>query len=112
MLYFNQLGVSPTEDTDGDGLSNRSEYVSGHSPGDGNDHFVQQIATQENGNLSLTWSSIPGRSYVIERSGDLIIWSSPPSEPAAAAPATSTTVDLGPPETGTAYFRIRLTAEP
>lgn len=112
MQYFNQLGVSPTEDADGDGLSNRFEYISGHSPVDANDRFVQQIATLGNGNLSLTWSSVPGRHYVIERSADLNLWSSPPSVPAAAAPATSTTIDLGPRTTSAAYFRIRLTAAP
>ena len=112
MQYFNHLGVSPTEDADGDGLSNRFEYVSGHSPVDGNDRFVQQLATMGNGNLSLTWSSIPGRSYVIEQSGDLEAWTPIATIPATAAPETSTTVDLGPRTTSASYFRIRLTAAP
>ena len=112
MRYFNQLGVSPMEDADGDGLSNRFEYVSGHSPVDGNDRFVQQLATMGNGDLTLNWSSIPGRSYVIEQSGDLEAWAPIATVPAAASPATSTSLDLGPAETGRSYFRIRLTATP
>lgn len=112
MLHFNQLGVSPTEDADGDGLSNHFEYVSGHSPVNGNDHFIQQLARLENGHLSLTWSSIPGRSYVIEQSGDLGTWTPFATIPAAASPATTTTMDLVPATTGSQFYRIRLTAAP
>ena len=110
--FFNQLGVSPTADADGDGLSNYFEYVSGHSPVNANDKFVQKIDKLVTGNLTLTWSSFSGRDYVIERSIDLSAWTPFATVPAAASPAVSTTFDLGPPSSSATYFRFRLTAPP
>ncbi len=109
---FNQLGVSPTADADGDGLSNLFEYVSGHSPVNSGEKFVQQCSKQESGNLVLTWSSLPGRSYGIERSDNLASWTPVATVSAAASPAVSTSFDLGPPSSSAAYFRIRLSVAP
>lgn len=110
--FFNQLGVSATADADGDGLSNLFEYLSGHSPLNAAEKFVQQCSKLESGNLVLTWSSVPGHSYGIERSDNLNSWTPVATVPAAASPAVSTIFDLGPPNSSAAYYRIRLSATP
>ena len=108
ILHFNRLGVDAKADADADGFNNLIEYAAGTSPVNAADRFRGQIEKDQTGNLSLTWSSKPGRSYVIERSDDLRVWNQVVSKSASAAPASSTTYNLGPPGGRAAWFRVKL----
>ena len=112
MQYFGELGVSPSDDADGDGLDNGFEYVSGHSPIDATDRFSHHLARSSNGNITLSWSSIPGRDYLIEESADLQSWVSLWNVSGDPSPATVTSVDLGTAGSESRYFRIRLVSSP
>lgn len=66
------LAGNPDVDTDGDGLSNRKEYVAGTDPQDpaSSLEFVQVVA-EEPGVALVVWSSVAGRSYTLLRAPKL-----------------------------------------
>ena len=63
-------------DSDGDGNSNRSEFLAGTDPQDPRSFFkvVAFIETGAPDSYTLLWDSVPGRRYRITRSNDLIAW--------------------------------------
>ena len=64
-------------DNDGDGTPNLDEYLAGTDPLDRTSRFeVSQISLQSG--IRLDWSSVPGRSYIIEESNDLLDWQTVP----------------------------------
>jgi len=71
--YFGTLGVDPNADPDGDGMSNKQEYIAGTNPTNSADKLlITDFNTTPGGsNISLTWSSVPTRSYFIQKSLNL-----------------------------------------
>jgi hypothetical protein len=58
----------PEEDADGDGMSNLSEFVAGTTPTDANSLLkILSISYADQATISLRWSSVPGRKYIVER---------------------------------------------
>ncbi|MBC2594692.1 hypothetical protein H5P28_10510 [Ruficoccus amylovorans] len=67
--------VSPDEDSDGDGYSNRAEYLARTDPTDP----VLRPGTRLEavvGGKAIKWPVIPGREYLVETSVDLKSWGS------------------------------------
>lgn len=60
-------------DTDGDGKSNREEFLSGTSPVDAADVLKTSLTESPNGRV-LSWNSKPGALYQIQFSADLQAW--------------------------------------
>lgn len=61
-------------DKDGDGFSNRDEYLAGTNPSSGNSFFRATIGgpgTATPGMITLSWNSVPGKSYKILATQDL-----------------------------------------
>ena len=108
MEHFARLGVDPHADADVDHFSNLFEFLAGHSPVNGSDHFNYHLATRLDGNLALIWSTTPGRSYAIERSDDLRTWQLVGTKLGEPAPSLSSSFDLGPPTGVEGWFRIKL----
>jgi hypothetical protein len=79
----------PDHDLDMDGFSNQFEFLAGTNPKDPAD-FVRQSVARVGNQVVLTWSSVPGRSYIIEASGSLSAWSPIHTVIGAAAPAKET----------------------
>jgi uncharacterized repeat protein (TIGR01451 family) len=96
-------------DADGDGQSNRNEYLAGTNPHDSTS-ALRITGFRSNGNsLSLTFSSVIGKSYVVERATALgsATWI------AVGAPVTGTggdtLVPISPPGGfGSGFYRVRL----
>jgi hypothetical protein len=63
---------NPDGDADGDGLTNRKEFVAGTNPQDAGSslEFVEVIA-EEPGVALIVWSSVAGRSYTLLRAPTL-----------------------------------------
>jgi hypothetical protein len=63
-LYFGHLGVNPTQDADGDGLSNLEEFRAGTNPSD-RTSALQFVGTEviQRTNVVLEWSSIYEKRY-------------------------------------------------
>lgn len=75
-LYFGTEESSwpaAAADTDGDGKSNREEFLSGTSPVDAADVLKTTLSDSPNGRV-LTWNSKPGALYQIQFSADLQSW--------------------------------------
>jgi hypothetical protein len=96
----------PGDDADGDGMSNRDEYISGTVPTDSESVMRLEIRfSMLPEGLALTWATAPGRTYRVERANEL-----PASEwlELAMLPATGSEAEFViPPGLEGAYFRVR-----
>ena len=66
--------IKPGDDSDGDGMSNLNEYISGNYAFDKEDGFTLKIVEQRGGDAVLEFMAIRGRTYSVHRSGDLKEW--------------------------------------
>ena len=69
--------VKPGDDFDGDGVSNRDEYLAGTFPFLSDDYFrVEQTGLTRNGRLSMTFLSVPGKIYTVISCPDIVhpVW--------------------------------------
>jgi hypothetical protein len=83
-------GYSSSLDSDGDGQTDATELAAGMDPSSANSRFTLRMSSGEAGPaiqtlatgsgastsrvMTLTWPSVPGKIYTIERSTDLISW--------------------------------------
>jgi hypothetical protein len=83
-------GYSSSLDSDGDGQTDATELAAGTDPSSANSRFTLRMSSAEAGPaiqtlatgsaagtsrvMTLTWPSVPGKIYTIERSTDLISW--------------------------------------
>jgi WD40 repeat protein len=104
------LGTYPNRrDSDGDGAADGEEVQLGTDPLDAMSHFrILSFNVAPDGSaLTVVWSSVPGKRYVVETASDLLEWS--PSDPinASGTDQTSATLPLNNP--GVRHFcRVRL----
>ena len=63
-----------SEDFDGDGVSNLSEYVAGTIPTDARSRFSAEIRSESGGQASITFARVPGRRYRLQCSKDLVLF--------------------------------------
>ena len=70
------LGTNPKDpDTDNDGFLDGDEVAMGTDPLDFSSRLkIQSVTESEGGNVLITWSSIEGKNYQVEKSTDLINW--------------------------------------
>lgn len=97
------------KDSDEDGLKNGEEYLAGTLPWD--PESVLAILSVESGpeDVRLTFASVPGKRYQIERSGTVLPGSWSPATGTLEADGAKTTASLAsPPTTGDVYYRVRL----
>jgi hypothetical protein len=100
-------------DRDGDGQTNLDEFTAGTSANNPNSR-LQVTGSSFNrvtGGFSLTWSSVPGKSYRIQFSPDLVtpFADLTPANIAAAAGATTTASGTLPgPVPDSAFLRVRM----
>jgi len=66
------------QDSDGDGLSNRDEYLAGTFAFDANDGFRLALSGLNNGNATLEFLAIRGRTYTLQTSDDVVNWTTVP----------------------------------
>jgi hypothetical protein len=117
-FWFNQIGVNPNADPDGDGCDNLQEYVMGTNPRDPNSVLRIQLIPQGEGSAIIRFqrhsASGPGyadktRTYRLESVTTLhtAIWDAVPGY--EAIPALDDTVDC-PVETtnSSGFFRVRV----
>ena len=69
--FFGTLAQGPSDDPDGDGNSNYTEFVAGLNPTDPTENIRITNLAKAGANLTVTWSSIPGKSYQLRYSANL-----------------------------------------
>jgi hypothetical protein len=76
--WLQQFGL-PTDgsadftDPDGDGMSNWQEWIAGTDPTDPLSNLTLRSLSVAAPRITVTWSSVPGRSYFVGRSSDLAL---------------------------------------
>jgi hypothetical protein len=77
LIYFaSPTGAVAGVDSDGDGVNNLGEYVSGHNPNDSNSVFrvaAFSVPVSNNTPFIIHWESVEGRIYNIDWSDDLLL---------------------------------------
>lgn len=74
--YFGATSASwptPSEDPDGDGKSNRDEFLAGTNPIDSSSVLKVSLRDSQSG-TAIGWNSQPGGIYQVQQSADLQIW--------------------------------------
>ena len=66
--------IKPGDDTDGDGLSNMDEYISGNYAFDKEDGLRLDIIETGVVGVKLEFLAITGRTYTLQQSNDLRQW--------------------------------------
>lgn len=92
---------SPTVDSDGDGASNRDEFLAGTNPLDPSSALRVRLEKTAQG-VFLNWNTRPGLIYQVENSADLQSWSNLGGRRFAAETVDSMYLGLG--ESG--YYRV------
>src|SRR6185503_12522483 len=95
-------------DRDGDGYLDTSEIEAGYDPADPASHPGRIASlTKTATNAILTWQAIPGATYIVERSTNLIgQWNV--VQPAITATATSAKYEDISPDDHQRFYRLRL----
>ena len=95
-------------DTDDDGFSDGDEVALGTDPLSADSKLsIQSITIAEDSSISIVWSSVPGKTYTIEASENLVDWTS--IDTVSASDGTTTAYsDLDSNQKIQQFYRIRL----
>ena len=96
-------------DADGDGFTNRQEYLAGTNPRDSSSMLrigeIAQRSLAQGGGIAISWNSAAGRIYNLERSYDLASWVVIGRNVTATTPL-NTVVDHAVAPFGKAFYRL------
>ncbi len=99
--------VSQTADADGDGRTNYQEYVAGTDPQNPASAFrATSIVPAGANSVAITWRSIAGKSYFIDRSFDFQTWTTIAPVVLATNPQTTFTDSAFPSGQPKVFYRI------
>ncbi|MDW8345276.1 MAG: hypothetical protein RMM51_12410, partial [Verrucomicrobiae bacterium] len=96
-------------DDDGDGQSNLHEFLAGSDPINSDSSFRVVSITRTNNDIRVTWTTVPSKSYVLERSASVMSGYSTIFAVTNSTGTTTNYVDLGAATNQpTLFYRVRL----
>lgn len=95
----------PSDDWDGDGSSNLSEFTAGTNPTDPADLFSVTLFSISSTSVDVSWSSVSGKTYAIQKCTDLTDDSWVSIVPAVDATSPTNSYNLTS-EDAEAFFRV------
>ena len=110
LAHFGDLSHTGAEDSDGDGATDRQEFLAGSDPLDPATAFrlSAQPATSLAGTTRLRWASTAGRTYAVERAARLPGPFTAVRTGIRATPPQNESDDLAPTSDATVFYRIRV----
>jgi hypothetical protein len=93
---------SPNADSDGDGVSDRQEFMAGTNPKDAASVLRTSFVVLPQG-TRLTWNTVPGQIYQVEQTSDFSTWA--PYGGLRFAPGTTDSVSV-PAGNSLGYYRV------
>ncbi|QJE98859.1 hypothetical protein [Luteolibacter luteus] len=101
----NPLGIA-TADASGTGQSNLFKWLAGLDPLDASARFLLVTEPLNEGSVSISFGPCnPGRRYTLQKSADLVLWTSLPAVEASADRENLRVTDPSPLE-GTTFYRV------
>ena len=103
------LSLVSTADNDGDGVSNAAEVAAGTNPLDASSVFkITSIAPASGGGITVTWSTVAGKTYSVESTANLASGSwTQIATGLSSSTGTGTYTDPNP-GTGKIFYRIKV----
>lgn len=108
-------GMSDTDpadavlDVDGDGFNGKAEYLAGTDPQDGNSYLkpgeFNVVTGTDSTTCTLSWASVAGHLYRVERSYDLETWETA-FDDVGATPPLNSVEDTITPRPSKVFYRI------
>jgi len=101
-------GSADAADPDGDGMNNWQEWRCGTSPTDASSALRLLSAQRTGTNITVTWQSVAGVNYFLERSTDLAVPSSftPLATSILGQPGTTSYIDTNAAVNGPRFYRV------
>ena len=95
-------------DIDGDGQTDAEEALAGTSPTNSADYLrIMELAFAAGNQLMLTWKGVVGKSYSVQSSPDLVVWTIiGPAVPGAAGTTQATVAMPASPPAPSLFYRI------
>ena len=107
--HFGSLAQNGSGDADSDGVSNLEEYQAGTDPTDPQSLFaILRVGAHPQGGVEIRWSSMADKSYIVERSGNLLGGFTPVAQNLAATPPLNTYHDVTATGEGPYFYRLKL----
>jgi Tol biopolymer transport system component len=111
MAYFSTLARDGHGDFDNDGMNDLVEFLSGTDPANSGSVFrVLTLTAPSNGNKTLLWSAVPGRTYRVQYASFVgsQIWTDLPIAPVTAVGTTASATDTSAGAATNRFYRVLL----
>jgi sugar lactone lactonase YvrE len=107
VAHFGQVGIDPNGDPDHDGMSNYAEFWAGTDPlAPASALVISSVGIVSNNHTQISWQSVPGKSYLVKYSSDLITWNTLGTPIPGTGVIASITDPTSTDETGQRFYRV------